>query len=98
MKPITNHHHLIPRSRSGSSLDSNLILIKIIRHNNWHKLWGNRTLKEIIKLLKNLQKSKRFKMSPQWKNIWGDKTLDEVIPILERLYRIKKNQEIYILL
>lgn len=97
-QPNRNHHHLIPRSRGGQNLDSNLLLIKIVRHNNWHVLWRNLTLYEIIQLLRKIQKASRFKKSPQWNNIWGDKTLPQALAILERVYRIKKQQEFYLLL
>ena len=59
-----NRHHLTPKSRGGEKTDSNLLLIDMERHNAWHKLWGNRTLDEVIELLirvKHAKESKRFR-------------------------------------
>ena len=52
-------HHLKPKSRGGQKIKSNLILIDIERHCAWHKLWGNRTLNEVILLLQRLQQLKK---------------------------------------
>lgn len=95
-EPIVNHHHLIPRSRHGQDLQSNLLLIKVVRHRNWHKMWANRTLLEIIRLLE-LADEKKFNPSPQWRNVFGDKSLKEATLLLKRVYKIKKSQEVYIL-
>jgi len=46
-----NKHHLTPRSRGGTSLDSNLLLMDKSRHNAWHLLFGTLTLDEIVALL-----------------------------------------------
>lgn len=53
-----NRHHLVPKSRGGSAAPSNLLLIDIDRHRVWHKLFGNLTLEEVIRLLQRLQKCK----------------------------------------
>jgi len=53
-----NKHHLTPRSRGGEGYKYNLLLIGIERHAAWHTLWGNRTLSEVISLLKRLQRAK----------------------------------------
>lgn len=53
-----NKHHLTPRSRGGMDTDWNLLLIKIERHNEWHKIFGNLTLDEIIALLERLRRFK----------------------------------------
>ena len=90
--PNRNNHHLIPRSRRGQNLDSNLLLIDMVKHKNWHKMWQNRTLLEIIRLLE-LVDEKKFNPSPQWGNIFGKKSLKEAIELLKRVYSIKKAQE-----
>ena len=41
-----NRHHLTPKSRGGSTTQSNLLTIEMKRHCAWHVLWGNRTLDE----------------------------------------------------
>lgn len=58
-----NGHHLIPKSRGGQKIQSNILLIDIKRHNAWHALWGNRTLDEVIELLlrvKHAKESQKF--------------------------------------
>ena len=54
-KKRTNRHHLIPRSRGGANLPNNLLTIGIERHEYWHKVFGNRTLDEVIRLLTRLK-------------------------------------------
>ena len=54
-----NKHHLIPRSRFGSDHRSNLLLLDGNIHRNLHRVFGNRTLDEIIKLLQRIQRAKR---------------------------------------
>ena len=54
-----NKHHLTPRSRGGSDQDWNLLLIKIERHNELHRIFGNMTLEEIIQLLTRLARMKQ---------------------------------------
>ena len=58
-----NKHHLIPKSRGGEKTQSNILLIDVERHNAWHRLWGNRTLDEVIALLirvKHAKEHQRF--------------------------------------
>ena len=57
-KKHRNYHHLIPRCRGGSDKPSNLLLIKADRHDLWHKIFGVRTLDEVIKLLLRLKRMK----------------------------------------
>lgn len=86
-----NRHHLTPRSRGGENLESNLILIKIERHNAWHRFWGNANLKEILFYLSHCS-NKQFKHNKDWQKIWGNKTTRKVIAILLRLQSIKSYQ------
>jgi len=65
-----NRHHLKPKSRGGQKVESNLLLIDMERHNAWHKLWGNRTLDEVIELLLRVRQAKKSKKA---KEIWGEK-------------------------
>ena len=53
-----NRHHLTPKSRGGSSQDFNIAIFDIERHQFWHRVFGNRTLEEVIDLLIRF---KRFK-------------------------------------
>jgi len=55
----TNKHHLFPKSRGGSRNPSNLLLINIEKHACWHKIFGLRTLREVIQLLERLDRLKK---------------------------------------
>ncbi len=57
--PGRNKHHLIPRSRGGNNSDRNLLLIDIEKHEAWHRIFGLRSLREIISLLQRLDRMKR---------------------------------------
>jgi len=51
-------HHLTPKSRGGDHSPENLLLLKIDRHFYWHKLFGRRTLEEVIQLLLRVHRVK----------------------------------------
>lgn len=53
-----NRHHLTPKSVGGRNDNENILWIDIERHSLWHKLWGNRTLEQIIALLQRLARMK----------------------------------------
>jgi hypothetical protein len=55
-----NKHHLRPRSRNGSNSQNNLLLIDEDKHAMLHKIFGNRTLGEIIEVLHRLLHLKRY--------------------------------------
>ena len=56
--PRRNRHHLIPRSRGGTDARSNLLMIREDRHELWHRLWGDRTLNEVLELLTRVKHMK----------------------------------------
>lgn len=53
-----NLHHLTPRSRGGDHTRGNLLLIDEERHVEWHRVFGNRTLGEVINLLMRVERAK----------------------------------------
>ena len=53
-----NRHHLQPKSLGGSNHPSNLLLINIDKHKEWHRLFGLLNLEEVIALLQRLQRCK----------------------------------------
>jgi len=55
-------HHLTPKTREGGDEVSNLLLLKTERHEHWHKIFGNRTLEEVILVLIRLKQMKSMKM------------------------------------
>lgn len=60
-----NYHHLTPKSRKGGYSDSNLLLIYRERHAIWHRIFGNKTLEEVIALLIRLSRMKGRDYEPQ---------------------------------
>lgn len=59
-----NKHHLTAKVRGGDSTESNLLYMDLRRHQAWHLLFNNLTLREIIELLERLEhikEAKRFK-------------------------------------
>ena len=56
--PDRNRHHLIPKKRGGIRSEKNLLLMQIERHHAWHQVFGNRTLDEVIALLKRVKRIK----------------------------------------
>ena len=53
-----SEHHILPRSRGGSSNPSNLLRLNIEKHECWHKIFGLRTIREVIELLKRVEEMK----------------------------------------
>lgn len=50
----SNKHHLRAKSLGGTDDLSNLIRLDDMRHAAWHLLWGNKTIGEIIAILKRV--------------------------------------------
>lgn len=58
-----NNHHIIPRSRGGSSVESNLLRMDINRHCAWHLLFHNLTFLEAAALLERVYRCKQRRES-----------------------------------
>jgi hypothetical protein len=56
--PRRNRHHLFPKNRGGDDTPDNLLLLKTYRHYFWHKLFGRRSLEEVILLLVRIHRAK----------------------------------------
>lgn len=54
----TDRHHLIPGSRGGATIPSNLFRLDAYRHDAWHLLFKNKTIPEIKLLLTRVEKIK----------------------------------------
>ena len=65
---LMSEHHLKPRSRGGSSIQSNLLRMDLRRHEAWHLLFSNLTLLEIILLLGRVYKIKK-EQAKQWHSL-----------------------------
>lgn len=93
------HHIKTPCSRGGETINSNLLLIDVYRHDAWHLLFNNQTLKEIIAILQKYPDSKSFlfTINNYYKHnafhlLFGDKSLNRVVIFLKRIERIKNSQ------
>jgi hypothetical protein len=53
-----NRHHLVPKSRGGSASKRNLLYISVTTHCEWHKVFKNLTLDEVIELLMRVRRAK----------------------------------------
>lgn len=60
-----NRHHLQPKSRNGDTSINNLLLIDIVRHQYWHKIFKNLDLNEVIELLIRVREAKAKQCSHQ---------------------------------
>ena len=50
-------HHMRPRSRGGKTDEFNLFPFKIERHQNWHKIFMNMTIREVWDRLEEIHKA-----------------------------------------
>lgn len=97
MKLPMNYHHLRPKSRGGLKIMSNMLHIKVCRHNAWHRMFHCLTLNEVIRHLKKCS-YENFKKTTDWCIVFGNKEPLDVIELLERVKKAKLNQEFYLLL
>jgi hypothetical protein len=77
-----NYHHILARSRNGQSLDSNMCYIKIKKHNALHRIFGNATPKQTLKMLQHFEED--------FKIVFGDVSFEEASKIFERLIQMKQ--------
>jgi hypothetical protein len=54
-----NRHHLIPKCRGGGYNKRNLLYISVTTHCDWHKVFKNLTLDEVIELLIRVRRAKQ---------------------------------------
>ena len=51
-------HHLTPKERMGTGEPSNILMLWRDRHDYFHKIFGNRTLEELIAVLQRIARMK----------------------------------------
>ena len=56
--PGRNFHHLINKINGGENSKDNLLLLKVKRHFYWHRLFGSKSLEEVIELLFRVHRAK----------------------------------------
>jgi len=96
-----DHHINKPCSRGGETISSNLILMDAYRHDAWHLVFGNQTLREIIDLLKSYLEVNHFLHTVNnyykyqaYRLLFGKMKIFEVIELLERVQSLKYKQRI----
>lgn len=53
------HHFLLPKSRGGGESIQNMLIMRIERHEAWHKLFGTMTAEEALALLQRTVQAKK---------------------------------------
>lgn len=53
-----NQHHIVARANGGSNHKSNILLIDVFIHREYHKVFGNRSLEQTIALLQRVKRAK----------------------------------------
>jgi len=59
-----DNHHRLPRSRGGTDFypKDNLIRVNKYRHANWHRLWADMSLEEIVEEMNRLWIDPRYEL------------------------------------
>lgn len=57
-KKRRSRHHILNKSRGGTKTEDNILLIYREKHDLWHKLFKDRTLREAAGLLLRLARMK----------------------------------------
>jgi len=52
-------HHLTPKEKGGKKKPDNILSLDAYRHQAWHLLFGNKTLREIIEMLERIEQIKK---------------------------------------
>lgn len=61
-------HHIKNKSRGGSSIASNLIILTEVHHRSWHSLFQDMNLDEVIAVLTRIRDKKRL-AKKFWKSL-----------------------------
>lgn len=51
-------HHVTPKSRGGEDIGSNRLSLDAYKHDAWHLIFKNLTLREVIELLERVERIK----------------------------------------
>jgi len=98
---VKNKHHILKPNRGGMTIDYNLLKIDVLKHDAFHYIFKEKTLREVIALLKRKRDNKDFLRSikKEYKHaafrlLFGNKRIDEIIHLLQRVQRAKDSQYI----
>lgn len=59
-RKMMNKHHLTNKCRGGGNEKENIAILHIERHEHWHKVFGNKSLREVIELLERFERLKNY--------------------------------------
>lgn len=51
-------HHMTPKSRGGEDIGSNRLSLDAYKHDAWHLIFKNKTLREVIEFLERVERIK----------------------------------------
>jgi hypothetical protein len=54
-----NRHHIVAKSHSGPATQENLLVMDIDKHNAYHKVFGNRSFLDVVRLLIRVLRAKK---------------------------------------
>jgi len=55
-----NRHHLVNKCKGGKDDKWNIAVLDIERHRYWHRVFGNKSLEEVIELLLRFKRLKDY--------------------------------------
>ena len=92
-------HHWTPKSRYpdlqsrlGSDILRNISWLKAEKHNAWHRMFFNLTLKEVIEVLNTVGEMIMSQKKNDWHLVFKDRNVYQAKKLLEKMYQIKKRQ------
>lgn len=95
LKVRRDYHHIINKCNGGGNHQSNILLIKVVRHRALHRMFGNQNLNEIYWTIKTInfrgivESNLALRL---WQELFGDKTKTEALTLIARLIRAKEAQ------
>jgi hypothetical protein len=52
-------HHMTPKSKGGEDISSNRLSLDAYKHDAWHLIFKNLTIREVIELLERIERIKK---------------------------------------
>ena len=90
LKKRFNLHHIYPTSRKGQTDEFNLFPFKVIRHNCWHKLFLNMTIREIWERLDDIYKTifndEQELINRHWLSVCELSSMNDLNRQVEKMY------------
>lgn len=88
-KTFLTTHHIVNRLHGGKSTPDNSLKLWRDRHNNFHFIFGNKSIDEIMYNMNFYHY--HYHRTSAWKLLFGRLPLLEVVRLLERTMKIKRS-------